>query len=86
MYYLCERYYKPITVQYYIANCVSWYLDSLCWTYEHLAERNSFVCWGLIIFKIAKFTESQFRLAANRAWQEGEMMNKYLWGWGFLSG
>ena len=24
MYYLCERYYKPITVQYYIANCVSW--------------------------------------------------------------
>ena len=24
MYYLCEKYYKPITVQYYIANCVSW--------------------------------------------------------------
>ena len=23
MYYLCEKYYKPITVQYYIANCVS---------------------------------------------------------------
>ena len=24
MYYLCERCYKPITVQYYIADCVSW--------------------------------------------------------------
>ena len=24
MYYLCEKYYKPITVQYYIVNCVSW--------------------------------------------------------------
>ena len=24
MYYLCEKYYKPITVQYYIADGVSW--------------------------------------------------------------
>ena len=24
MYYLCEKYYKPITTQYYLANCVSW--------------------------------------------------------------
>ena len=24
MYYLCEKYYKPNTVQYYITNCVSW--------------------------------------------------------------
>ena len=24
MYYLCEKYYKPITVQYAIANCVIW--------------------------------------------------------------
>ena len=24
MYYLCEKYYKSITVQYYIADCVSW--------------------------------------------------------------
>ena len=23
-YYLCEKYYKPTTVQYYIADCVSW--------------------------------------------------------------
>ena len=24
MYYLCEKYSKPVTVQYYIASCVSW--------------------------------------------------------------
>ena len=24
MYYLCEKYYTHITVQYYIADCVSW--------------------------------------------------------------
>ena len=24
MYYLCEKCYKPIAVQYYIADCVSW--------------------------------------------------------------
>ena len=24
MYYLCEKYYKPIRVQYYITDCVSW--------------------------------------------------------------
>ena len=24
MYYLCEKYYKSITVQYYVADCVSW--------------------------------------------------------------
>ena len=24
MYYLCEKDYKPITIQYYIADCVSW--------------------------------------------------------------
>ena len=24
MYYLCGKYYKPIVVQYYMADCVSW--------------------------------------------------------------
>ena len=24
VHYLCEKYYKPITVQYYIADCGSW--------------------------------------------------------------
>ena len=30
MHYLCEKYYKPITVQYYIADCVSW-VPRLTW-------------------------------------------------------
>ena len=40
MYYLCEKYYKPMTGQYYIADCVSWVprltLPDLRtnWTYE----------------------------------------------------
>ena len=29
MHYLCETYYKPITVQFYIANCVK-YLSYYC--------------------------------------------------------
>ena len=39
-YYLCEKYYKPIEVQYYIADCVCWVprltlLDLWTnWTYE----------------------------------------------------
>ena len=42
VYYLCEKYYKPITVQYYIADCVSWVpkLNELDlqtnWTYERV--------------------------------------------------
>ena len=41
MYYLGEKYHKPITVQYYIADCVNWVprltLLNLQtnWTYEH---------------------------------------------------
>ena len=40
-YYLCEKYYKSITVQYYIVNCISWVprltlVDlQTTWTYEH---------------------------------------------------
>ena len=40
MYYLCEKYYKPTTVQYYITNHVNWVprltlLDLRAnWTYE----------------------------------------------------
>ena len=39
MYYLCEKYYNPIPVEYYIADCVSWVsrltlLDlQMNWTY-----------------------------------------------------
>ena len=44
MYYLCESYYKPITVQSYIANCVCWVprltlLDlQINWTYEYTLD------------------------------------------------
>ena len=43
MYYLCEKYYTSITVQYYIANCVSWVprltLLDLDWNYERTLGR-----------------------------------------------
>ena len=49
MYYLCEKYYIPITAQYHIADCVSWgpWLTLLDlptnWTYER-ALRTELVC------------------------------------------
>ena len=45
MYYLCEKYYKPVTVQYYIADCVRWVpkltlLDlGANWTYKRTLGR-----------------------------------------------
>ena len=57
MYYLCEKYYKPITVQYYIANCISWVLRPTCWIYKQirltnaLSEQNSFVCRRLSVLE-----------------------------------
>ena len=48
MYYLCEKYYKPFTVQYYIANCVSAVPRLILldlrknWTYRHTLEWKSF--------------------------------------------
>ena len=50
MYYLCEKYYKPTTVKYYIANCASWVprltLLGLWtnWLMNMPSEQNSFVC------------------------------------------
>ena len=41
MYYLCVKFYKPVTVQYCITDCISWVprltlLDSgTNWTYKH---------------------------------------------------
>ena len=51
MYYLCEKYYKPSTVQYYIGDCVSWVprLTLLDLT-NTLSERNSFMDRGLIVY------------------------------------
>ena len=49
MYHLCEKYYKPITVQYYIADCASWVprltlLDlQTNWLTNVLSGRNSYV-------------------------------------------
>ena len=50
MYYLYEKYYKPITVQYYIADCVPrlTLLDSQqIGLTNALLKLNSFVCSGL---------------------------------------
>ena len=61
MYYLCEKYYKPITVQYYIANCVSW-VPSLTlldlqtnWTYERTLGMKLARMWGLNCIQWANF-------------------------------
>ena len=55
IYYLCEKYYKPITVQYY-TNCVSWVPRLTLLTCKQsgfmntLLEWNSFICRGLIVY------------------------------------
>ena len=54
MYYFCEKYYKPITVQYYIADCVSWVsrltlLDLQIGLIKVLSEQNVFIRRGLTI-------------------------------------
>ena len=60
-YYLCEKYYKPIIVKYYIVDCVSWVprrplLDLWTnWNYKEngltnaLLEPNSFICRGFTV-------------------------------------
>ena len=58
MYYLCEKYYKPITVQYFIDHCVSW-VPRLTWfnlkkkqldLMNVLSEWNSFICRRLTVY------------------------------------
>ena len=57
MYHLCEKYYKPIIVQYHIANCISWLrrLTSLDlrtnWTYECILGKIFIHMQGLTIKK-----------------------------------
>ena len=48
MYYLCEKYYQPITDSTIQLIVSVGYLGYLCWTYS-LLERNSFVCRGLTV-------------------------------------
>ena len=55
MYYLCEKYYKPIIVQYYIADCVSWVPWLILWDLRigltnALSECNSSICGGLTVY------------------------------------
>ena len=53
-YYLCDKYYKPLTAQYYIAKCVSWLPRLTLLGYLQiglinvLSEQNLFMCRGLI--------------------------------------
>ena len=53
--YFCEKYYKSITVQNYIVDCVSWVprltlLDLQIGLTNALSELNSFICRGLTVF------------------------------------
>ena len=58
MYYLYEKYYKPIAVQYYKANCVNWVprLTSLDlrtnWTDNHALWMELVHRWGLTVLKL----------------------------------
>ena len=55
MYYLYEKYYKPIIGQYCIADCVSWVPGLTSLDFEQigltkvLSEQNSFICQGLTV-------------------------------------
>ena len=54
MFYLCEKCYKLITVQYYIVNCVSWVtrlilLDLQIGLMNMLSKWKSFICRGLTV-------------------------------------
>ena len=57
MYYFCEKYYKPVTVEYHIVDCVSWvprltFLGlGTNWTYV-LLEWKSFTCRGVTVYAV----------------------------------
>ena len=57
MYYLSEKYYKPMKVQSCIVEGVSW-VPGLTWTYKQiglmhsLSEWNSFICRGLTVCQL----------------------------------
>ena len=53
MYYLCEKYYKPITVWYYIADCVSWVpLANFVGFTNKLDFTNVILEWNLFVCRI----------------------------------
>ena len=64
MYYLCEMYYKPITVQYYIADRVSWVprltlldLTNKLDLMNMLSKQNLFEYRGLTVFTISQVSQ-----------------------------
>ena len=63
MHYLYEKYYKPITVQYYVADSLSWVprLNLLelwvNWTYEYAIEWDLFICRGITIIETTQSKE-----------------------------
>ena len=78
MYYLCEKYYKPITVQYYIANCVYWVprltlLDLRTnWTYKCTLRMELICMQGSYCIGIAEKGKSKNTLY---------LFNELFWQW-----
>lgn len=56
-YYLCDKYYRPIIIQYYVACCVGWVprltlLDlQTSWIYEHALRKELTWMQDLTIYK-----------------------------------
>ena len=57
MYYFCEKYYKPVMVEYHRVDCVRWVPKLTLlglgtnWTYV-LLEWNSFICRGVTVYLV----------------------------------
>ena len=49
MYYLYEKYYKHITIQYCMADYVTWVLRLTFWTYEQMRLANVLLEWNLFV-------------------------------------
>jgi len=60
MHYLCAKYYKPITVQHYIAACVNWVS---CWTYEQIGLTNILSEWTLFVSRELSVFEGESHLS-----------------------
>ena len=60
MYYLCEKYYKSITVQYHRVNCVSWVPRLNLLDLQMHSEWSLFICGGLtvLIWKLSPYAFS----------------------------
>ena len=87
MYYLCEKYYKPITVQYYIADSVSWVcrlnLADLRtnWTYEralrtelvHTQNRTRSRVGDLLYLKLCQQDRLYYKYTVLEIYKDGRM-------------